>query len=294
MEYNIKIVEHENGSTQISAYADTVGKHRKSSKRINPALDYLESSGFGKCREVSPKRWNETLAEKEARESLNLQNSIRRTKKRINELARSCEWEYFCTLTFSSDKVTDRTDFQLCMKKVRAWLNNQRKHHAPMLKYLAVPEIHKRIEDNGLHAWHVHILLADVGTMLFEDSHKVAIGKKSFERTELYKDFPTIYNLSGWSFGYSTAIPITNNEGHRISHYIVKYVTKQMYMFSGGCHKYYASQNLKKAKVSTYNIPKNVQDSFIEEYLKRNNKKIVYEKNISKYVDTTFLEIDNQ
>lgn len=67
-----------------------------------------------------------------------------------------------------------------------------------------------------------------------------------------------------------------------------------MYMFSGGCHKYYASQNLTKAKVSTYNIPKDIQNSFIEEYLKRNNKKVVYEKNASKYVDTTFLEIENQ
>lgn len=37
MEYNIKIVEHENGSTQISTYADTVGKWRKLSKSINPA-----------------------------------------------------------------------------------------------------------------------------------------------------------------------------------------------------------------------------------------------------------------
>lgn len=294
MEYNIKIIEHENGSTQISTYADTVGKRRRHSKKISPAIETLESLGFGKCREISLIRWNETASEKEARESLNLQNSIRRTQKRINALARSCEWEYFCTLTFSPDKVEDRTDFQLCMRRVRAWLNNQRKHHAPELKYLAVPEIHRRLEDNGLHAWHVHILLADIGTMIFEDSHKVAIGKKSYERTELYKEFPTIYNLSGWSFGYSTAIPITDNKGHRISHYIVKYISKQLYLFSGGYHKYYASQNLKKAKVSTYNIPKYIQADFVEDYLRRNNKKVIYEKNVSKYVDTTFLEIENQ
>lgn len=294
-DYNVKIIEHKDGTSQIRTYDGIMGNQRKHSKKINPALDYLKSMGFGKCREVSVERWNESLEQKKARENLNLLNSVNRTKKRVNELARSCEmgWEYFCSLTFSPDTI-DRTDFQLCMKKVRAWLNNQRKCHSPDLRYLCVPEAHSRTEANGLPAWHVHILLADVGTMIFEDSHKVAIGKKAFDRNEQNKHYPTIYNLSGWKWGFSTAIPITHTNGHRISHYITKYITKQMYLMAGNCHKYYASQNLGKPKVSTYNIPQNLQKNFVNHYLEKTNKKIVYEKNTSRYIDTTFYETDDK
>ena len=60
--------------------------------------------------------------------------------------------------------------------------------------------------------------------MQFSDSGKVAVGKKAYDKKGLYKDFPPIYNLSGWSWGWSTGLRIHDNEGHKVEQYILKYI----------------------------------------------------------------------
>lgn len=297
MSYNLQIVEHGNGSIQIKTYSGDMGRARKKkSKSVTTAIksgaEILEELGFGKCREVSRKRWMETKEEREKRESLNVYNSISRTKKRINMLARSCQWEYFATITVSK-KIGDRTDFKLVMGKIRAWLSNMRKRYAPSLKYLAVPEAHKKIEENGKHAWHIHILLADVGDIPFTDSGLVAVGKKAYRREGKYIDYPPIYNLP-WAWGYSSAIPITNNEGNKISYYITKYITKEVILLTGKAHKYYASQNLLEANITKMDMPEKYHEEFVKEYLQRHDKKIIYTKEGTKYVKTKFYEIDGK
>ena len=292
--YNIKVVEYGNGTVTICKYKERVGlshSHKGKqalSKEDSATKKYLEEMGFGKVRLMRGKSYKEM----QMYEHINEYNSLIRTKRKINELARSCDWEYFVTLTFSPDKVSDRTDFKALMKKARQWLNNQQKRHAPRLLYIAVPETHKRIEDNGLHAWHVHILMADIGDMQLIDTGLVAIGKKNVKRTSDNMSYPTIYNLTGWRYGYSTAIKITDNSEHKIATYITKYITKELMQSSSKAHRYYASRNLKPSTVTTYNMTDKEKDDFIQNYLINNNKKIVYETKSNKFNEVHFLELD--
>ena len=124
--------------------------------------------------------------------------SVTRSKNKIHDLARSETWEYFITLTYDSSK-TDRYDYSACLKKCQKWLNNQRSRYAHDLAYIFVPEKHK----DG--AYHFHGLIANVGNMKLVDSGRVAIGKKSYIRTDKNKSYPTIYNLGGWNYGLRTA-----------------------------------------------------------------------------------------
>lgn len=288
--YNCKILEYGNGSAEIRFYSSPIRKRLKS-KSLHAdadkrAIENLEKI-FGKgVKLVSPERDCETKEQKEARERFNLANSISRTKRKIYDLARSCEWEYFITLTGDSSKI-DRTDFKLFMSKIRHWLQNQRRDYAPNLKFLIVPELHK----DGV-SWHCHGLLADVGNMQFVDSGKCAVGKKAYDRKGLYKDFPPIFNLSGYKYGYSTAVRIHENINHRTEKYLIKYVTKQSCILTKGCHRFYASKNLSNPNVKTYYVGDKSQQ-FLDHYCEKNKKEVVYSKTTNKYIETTFNMLEN-
>lgn len=99
-----------------------------------------------------------------------------------------------------------------------------------------MPERHK----DG--AYHFHGLVANVGNMKLVDSGRVAIGKKSYIRTDKNKSYPTIYNLGGWNYGWSTATKI--NDSYKATNYITKYVTKDICADLKGKHRYIASKNL--------------------------------------------------
>lgn len=204
--------------------------------------------------------------------SVSLQSSIARTKRMISDYSRCAVWEWFVTLTFAPDKA-DRTNFKECMAKVRNWLNNARKRFAPDLKYLVVPELHK---DNV--SWHVHMLLANTGSMKFVDSgHK--------------KSGYTIYNLSGWRFGFSTATKI--RETLRVRTYILKYITKESCVLAYGAHRYYASHNLPKPKVTSYFIPEDEQWGMIQSICDKLELSSGWVSHSSgDYTDTTYIELE--
>lgn len=293
--YDCKVLAYGNGSAEVRFYSEPIRKRLKSKPLHSDAeqnTGYLESF-FDGVKLVPPERDHETKEQKEARERLNLINSVNRTKRKIYDLARSCEWEYFITLTFDGSKI-DRTDFSLCMSKVRVWLQNQRRDYAPDLKFLIVPESHKPHKVGDMPAWHLHGLLANVGSMKFSDSGKCAVGKKAYDRTGLYKDFPPIWNLSGWSWGWSTGLRIHDNEGHRIEQYILKYITKQSCTLTKGMHRYYASKNLSSPNVKTYCVGgKTQQDIFLNHYCEKNGKQIIYTKTTNKYIETKYNMLEN-
>lgn len=292
--YNCKVLEYGNGSAEVRFYSSPIRKRLKSKSLHTDAdkraIENLEEIfGKGTIKLVPTGQVYENAEQREARERLNLKNSVARTKKTIYDLARSCEWEYFITLTFDGSKI-DRTNFKQCMAKVRVWLQNQRRDYAPDLKFIMVPELHW---DNV--SWHCHGLLANVENMQFSDSGKVAVGKKAYDRKGLYKDFPAIYNMSGWSLGWSTAIKIHDNEGHKTEQYITKYITKQSCILAKGCHRYYASKNLSSPNVKTYYVGgKSQQDIFLYHYCEKNGKKVVYSKTTDKYIETTYNMLENK
>ena len=202
------------------------------------------------------------LKELQKREQENAYRSYRRTKNSIYDYSKQAMWKYFITLTFDGAKV-DRYDFSECMKKARKWFNNQRNRKAPDLKYLVVPEQHK----DG--AWHIHGLLADTGDMTFTDSgHKTKGGE-------------TVYNLTGWRYGFSTATKVKDT--YKCSGYICKYITKDLCEVTKGKHRYFVSNNINEVKEELFLVDTEDVDAFIEELTDSLGANLTYEKTVDGY-----------
>ena len=257
--YNFKVIQYPNGTCQIRYYSEMMGKEEYQEEKTKEIEFETEPFSGTKARVV-----NDFGNPEE-----NQRKSLAHTRSMIHTYARCCRWEWFCTFTYDGKKV-DRYDFKLCMKKIRNWLKNQRRL-APDLKYLAVPEMHK----DG--AWHLHVLLADSGTMKFVDSGKKYLGMK-------------IYNLSGWKWGFSTATEIQDT--FRIQNYISKYMTKDCFALSQNCHRYYASRNLPKPMVKHLLINSNDVDEVIQNLLDSLGMEIQHTKTIhSDFTDVTYIEL---
>lgn len=184
------------------------------------------------------------------------------------------EWEYFITLTFDGTKV-DRYNFDTCMCKAGQWFKNQHKRYANDLKYLYVPEMHQ----DG--AWHIHGVIADVGNMKIEDSGRVSIGSKAYVRNEHNSQYPTIYNLSGWKYGWSTATVV--KDAHKVSTYITKYITKELCGVTKNKRRYYRSRNISEPKETTFVVEGTPaeKEEFIKTLADSLGVDLIYEKSIS-------------
>lgn len=259
--YNLKIIEYPNGSIQL--------RHYKNGKFYN-----------NKQREISEKQEHDTQSIFLASDNLrSFNSSLNRSKNTIYELARCNKWDLFVTFTFS-DK-NDRTDYDLLLSKLSKWLNNI-KRSAPGLSYIIVPEEHKRIEKNGLRAYHFHGLLANI------DGLKLSPALHSRTHKQLYtnKGLP-IFNLSQYHLGWSTATYIQDT--YRATNYITKYVTKAMCIRQKNKRRFLSSHNLQKPTVTT-TIIDNLDDIY-------KAFAISYEKqvdiNVGSFEDTvTYMEVD--
>lgn len=242
-DYNIKIQEFHNGEVKFSIYPDGIStvpdeySSYEENERIERRLERDQKSYiYNPFTEKVEKLKEFESADVELQRKAHSQRvSVTRSKNKIHDLARSEKWQYFVTLTFDGAK-TDRYDYEECIKKCRKWLNHQRSRYAPDLAYIFVSEKHK----DG--AYHFHGLITNVGNMKIDDSGRVAIGKSSCVRTQKNQSYPTIYNLSGWKFGWSTATPI--KDSYKATNYITKYVTKDICADLKGKRRYIASKNL--------------------------------------------------
>lgn len=148
----------------------------------------------------------------------------------INNLyydARSNEWDWFVTLTFSPDKV-DRYNYDDVVSKVHNWLSYMRKI-CPSMKYIVVPELHK----DG--AYHFHGLFTDCDGLNFVDSGRVD-----------KKNGNIIYNVGKYRYGYTTAERVLSTQS--ASGYVTKYITKELCAATFGRKRYWKSRNLEQAE----------------------------------------------
>ena len=197
--------------------------------------------------------------------------SVNRSIQSIYEYSYANMWDWFITFTFAPEKA-DRFDYDDVVKKTRKWFMNLRNRKAPDLKYLFIPEKHK----DG--AYHIHGLLADCGSLEFEDSGRVAVGKKAVKRTEKNNNFPTIYNVSGWRFGFSTATRIQDN--NRACSYMAKYITKDLCDDLHGKRRFYPSNNLNRVEKTELNLPPDEFDRFILDRMVKNQVEYIKEQKI--------------
>lgn len=189
-----------------------------------------------------------------------LKRSMRRTKQKVYDYARSNEWEWFVTWTFDKQKVNSRYDYDELSKRMSQWLKDARKMKANDMKYLIVPEHH---EDGAIH---FHGLMSDVGELKFESS---GVSDKSGRE---------IFNVGDYKLGFTTATKISDSM--KASNYITKYITVEMIFNTKNKKRYWVSRNLDKPEESTVLVDHDIKSDLIKMYEKdaKNAKKIEVER----------------
>ena len=181
----------------------------------------------------------------EEKEKKRLAESLSRTRKRIFEIAACNPWEWFFTGTLNGEK-WDRNDINGVFRALSQWFRDYRKKAGcGDLKYLIVPEQHKK------GGWHFHGLfhgLPETELLNFSAGEKIPLRLK-----RVIQGGTDIFNWSPYSekFGYTTLTKIKDR--HAVACYVTKYITKDMVAENAalgtGRHLYYASQGLKKPAV---------------------------------------------
>lgn len=152
---------------------------------------------------------SEALAEDQER-------SMRRARANVRRLALANDFRWFVTLTLDPMKI-DRYDPAAVVRKLNQWCSNQVKRKD--LRYILVPERHK---DGALH---FHGFFSDA-------LEAVASGHTD-------KSGNMIYNLPGWSLGFTAAIEVYGDYPAAVA-YVCKYIGKQgekpagRWYYSGG------------------------------------------------------------
>lgn len=215
-------------SQQITIYSKSFVREKKEEQKKNENL-----------------RKGYKNAERTEQEENNCKNiSIKQTKNRIYDIARSNTWEWFITLTFDR-KQTDSSDYDTVVKELTRFLTNLQQWQCPNLKYLIVPELHA----DGEH-YHFHGLLANCDGINFSYS-----GKND------RKSKKPIYNILNWKLGFTTATKVEDTQ--RVSSYITKYITKECVAVLKNKKRYYTSHNVNRPQVD-YCLCTN--DEFLELY----------------------------
>lgn len=152
----------------------------------------------------------------------------------IYDLARGVKWDWFITLTFSSENV-DRFNYSACSELVLKFTQSLRWYNC---KYLIIPEQHKK------GSWHFH------GLVKGELPVKIAKSAKT-GKTLIDNNGRLVYNVVNFKVGFTTATKIGDSD--RAVSYLTKYLTKdKMVKVPKGKKRYWASRGLPKPEVETF------------------------------------------
>ena len=224
--YNVKIITYPDLTKQYRIYHNTIGTDDLSIP-VRPHKKGERNPFDGKvCKEilVDIKDYKNHVDEV----------SIKRTKKKVYDYAKSNEWEWFVTFTFSPDKV-NRYDYDECTKYLSKWFNNL-KRSSPALSYLVVPEQHK----DG--AYHFHGLFSGINERQIVWTGKYVIKRVRGLRSKFVRTKEKIYKIGSYKLGWMTATRVREME--KVTSYITKYITKDMLNGLHGRKRYWCSRNL--------------------------------------------------
>lgn len=154
------------------------------------------------------------------------QDSFKRSKDTIFEIAAANEWKYMVTFTVDKDKC-DRYDEKAVKKAFSAWLYDMSKRKG--LKALIIPEFHK---DKAIH---FHGLINDSLEMVHSGTYKIEGEKKPVKESTLRRrgltpqaeNVKEVYNVKGYKLGFSTAVQLDGNVT-AVAFYMTKYCTKNL------------------------------------------------------------------
>lgn len=138
----------------------------------------------------------------------NRTDNIRRAIDKAFEIGLANDFRYFITLTLDPSKI-DRYDKEIIYPKLRVWLSNMVQRNA--MDYIVFPEYHKLKFGETDRAIHFHGLANAEGLTLADSGRRTKAGQ-------------TVYNLSAWKYGFSTAIELDGRAA--VVRYVTKYITK--------------------------------------------------------------------
>ena len=177
------------------------------------------------------------------------ERAVRRARARLVDLARCNDFRYFVTLTLDAARV-DRYDPSLTGKQLRRWLSNQVQRYG--LIYALVPEHHR---DGAIH---FHGLINDALSLSDSGTVKPPEGgpprrpaSRAQRMTWLENGGSVVYNVPGWTLGFSTAIPLYGDYRAAVG-YVCKYINKNTEKIGG--RYLYAGGNLEKPSVDFVDV----------------------------------------
>ena len=224
--YNVKIITYPDLTKQYRIYHNTIGTDDLSIP-VRPHKKGERNPFDGKvCKEI-------LVDIKDYKNHVD-DVSIKRTKKKVYDYAKSNEWEWFVTFTFSPDKV-NRYDYDECTKYLSKWFNNLNRS-SPALSYLVVPEQHK----DG--AYHFHGLFSGMNERQIVWTGKYVIKRVRGLRSKFVRTKEKIYKIGSYKLGWMTATRVREME--KVTSYITKYITKDMLNGLHGRKRYWCSRNL--------------------------------------------------
>lgn len=224
--YNVKIITYPDLTKQYRIYQNTIGTDDLSmAVRLHKKGERNPFDGKV-CKEilVDIKDYKDHVSDV----------SLKRTKKKVYDYAKSNEWEWFVTFTFSPDKV-NRYNYDECTKYLSKWFNNL-KRSSPALSYLVVPEQHK----DG--AYHFHGLFSGINERQIVWTGKYVIKRVRGLRSKFVRTKEKIYKIGSYKLGWMTATRVREME--KVTSYIIKYITKDMLNGLHGRKRYWCSRNL--------------------------------------------------
>lgn len=220
--YNVKVSEYMD-STEVVSYSVPIHGREKESDGIiierNDELIEIYRYWAFECEK--PKSGEEQ--EKDAMHSFFV--SFNRTKNKIYNYARDNKWEWFLTITFNPAYVDSFNYDEVCIFMKR-WLKHMNDiNKSSKLKYLIVPEKHV----SGRYHLHGVFSNLDMAVWRFKYSNHNAKG-----------GLP-IFNIGCFPYGWTTATQVQSST--RVSHYISKYITKDMFDAIKSKKRYWVTRN---------------------------------------------------
>jgi hypothetical protein len=167
-------------------------------------------------------------ADKTSAES-DLERSIRRSQKTVNDLVLCNRFDLFATLTIAKDRYNPIRS----KNKVHNWLKYLCKKYGKF-PYILVPEYHK----DG--AFHFHVLIANFPGEL-KQSFNIKTGKP------LIRNGKEVYEFPEFTSGFTKVqyIGQSADDHAKVGNYIRKYITKEMVTIFGQ-KRYWTSKGLNR------------------------------------------------
>jgi hypothetical protein len=219
--------------------------------------EYRQARLYGQITFDNLEKEAERIRELDRKYSPKIENAVKsmnRSKNNLMDLLKCNDFVFFVTLTFDDKKIDSYNDVET-RTAFKKWAKNVRER-IPEMTYIAIEEYQKR------GALHYHLLVGDVTAEklgLKDSGRKVKKGRCKGQ---------TIYNVTKWEKGFSTATEIFDNEA--VKYYLSKYLTKgKIDPRFFGKKRYFTSRNINRPAVEKFKFPcdeeNNIFDSVIKE-----------------------------